>query len=164
MSKEFSFDVVCEFDFQELRNAVDQVEREAKTRYDLKNSEIEIDLKDDQIEVKAGNAMEIAAVEGILLQKMVNRKVSPKTLDHQEIEAIGGSRSKKVYKLIKSLDSENAKKISKLIKERVPKVKASIQGEAVRISGKAKDDLQEAIGVLSEEEVLDLPLSFTNYR
>jgi len=164
MAKESSFDIVSEFDFQELKNAVEQVKKETTTRYDLKTADITIDLTEDTITITAENAMHLQSTESILTQKMVNRKVSPKILDHQEIEMVGGGKAKKIYKLIKSLDQENAKVISKLIRDNVPKVKSSIQGDAVRVSGKSKDDLQAVMGMLKEAKEVKVPLQFTNYR
>src|SRR3989339_1236777 len=142
MASDFSFDIVSQFDAQELRNAVDQVRREVSTRYDLKDSHIEIDLTENDINVNTVNEYQMQAVMGILIQKLINRSLSPKILDPQKIEDAGGMRFKQLIKLIKALDQETAKKLSKMIRDNFPKVKPTIQGDSVRVSSKSKDDLQ----------------------
>ncbi len=160
---EFSFDIVSEFDFQELRNAIDQTKRETSTRFDLKDSDIEIELNQDAIDLNIASEHQSDAVLGIVIQKIVNRKISPKILDPQKIEASGGMRFRQSIKLIKSLDQENAKKISKFIRDNFPKAKASIQGDTVRISSKSKDDLQAVMNGVKNIGI-EVPLQFTNYR
>lgn len=157
-------DIVVRFDFQELRNAVDQAKREATTRYDLKDSAIEIELTDDKITLNTANEYQIEAVFGILLQKVISRGISPEVLDRQAASEIGGMRFKQEIKLIKALDAENAKKISKMIRDAFPKVKPTIQGDTVRVASKSIDELQAVIAMLKKDEKLNLPLEFTNYR
>lgn len=164
MAQEHSMDVVSEFDFQELRNAIDQARREATTRYDLKDSKVEIDLQDDKIVINAESEYQIQAVDGIILQKMINRGVSPKIFKRKKAEAVGGMRMQQEVELIKALDQENAKKISKIVRDSLPKVKANIQGSTVRLVSKSIDDLQEAQKVLMEDKTFEVPLQFTNYR
>jgi len=157
-------DVVSEFDFQELRNAVDQARREATTRYDLKDANIEIDLQDDKIVIDAASEFQTQAVDGIVLQKAINRGVSPKIFKRKKAEAAGGMRFKQEVELVKSLDQENAKKISKIVRDNFPKVKANIQGSTVRLVAKSIDDLQAARKALLEDKSIEVPIQFTNYR
>ncbi|MFA5828927.1 MAG: YajQ family cyclic di-GMP-binding protein [Candidatus Gracilibacteria bacterium] len=163
MASEFSFDVVSEFDFQELRNAVDQVQREILTRYDFKGTHTEVTLSDDNIVVLVPDTMKLKAVQDMLFQKVVNRKLSPKIFKLGDPEPAAMGALRQTITLIKVLDQETSKKISKIIKEKFPKVKASIQGDSVRISSKSKDDLQAAMAQLRQES-LSVPLDFTNFR
>ncbi len=163
MASEFSFDVVSEFDFQELRNAVDQVQREILTRYDFKGLHVEVTLNDDNIIVLAPDTMKLKAIQDMLFQKTVNRKLSPKIYKLGEPEPAANGALRQTITLIKTLDQETCKKISKTIKDKFPKVKPSIQGDAVRVSSKSKDDLQAVMAQLRAES-LNVPLSFTNFR
>lgn len=164
MAKESSFDIVSEFDMQELRNAVEQTKKETATRYDLKGADITIELTDNDLTVTTEDSMQLQAVESILLQKIVNRKVSPKVLAPAETQTVGGGKVQKKHDLVKSLDQENAKKISKMIRDKFPKIKASIQGDTIRVSSKSRDELQAIIKLLQESEDISVPLQFTNYR
>lgn len=164
MAGEFSFDIVSEFDEQELRNAVDQTKREIQNRYDFKGTNTEITLNEDDILVMAQDKMKLKAVQDVLFQKLVNRKLSPKILDIKDPEDAAGMMFKQTMKLVKVLNQEQCKKITKMIKDNFPKVKTSIQGETVRVSAKSKDDLQAVMGKLREGKEIDAPLQFTNYR
>jgi len=164
MASEYSFDVVSQFDLQELRNAVDQAQREIVNRYDLKGTGTTLTLNDDDLTVAAPDTMKLKAVQDVLFQKLVNRKLSPKILDIQEPEPAAGGTLRQVMKMIKALDSDQCKTISKHIKDHFPKVKSSIQGESVRVASKNKDDLQAVMTSLREKKDLSAPLSFTNYR
>lgn len=164
MASEHSMDISVDFDFQEMRNAIDQAKRDATNRYDLKDAGIEIELGDEEVKVTAQSDYQIEAVFGIIVQKMIGRSLSAKILDRQKIEEIGGMRVRQEMKLRKVLDQEGAKKISKMIRDEFPKCKASIQGETVRVSGKSINDLQLIQAMLNKDEQLDLPLSFGNYR
>ncbi len=164
MADEHSMDIVVDFDFQEMTNAVDQCKREALNRYDLKNSNLEIELTDTEFKVNTENEFQIEAVHDILSRRMTARNLSPRILDRQKIEEAGGMRMRQTMKLIKVLDQETAKIVSKLIKENFPKSKASIQGDAVRISSKSIDDLQAIIAFLRTRPEIKIPLQFTNYR
>ncbi len=164
MAQEHSMDVVSEFDLQELRNAVDQARREVSTRYDLKDSNIEIELSADKLVFNADSEYQLQAVDGIVLQKIINRGVSPKVLKRNKAEPVGGMRWKQEIDLIKSLDQESAKLISKIVRDSLPKVKANIQGSTVRLVSKSIDDLQEARTVLSADKSIEVPLQYTNYR
>lgn len=166
MAKECSFDVVSEFDKQELLNAVDQTKREVSSRFDLKDSNSEIELEADKvITITTSDDMKIRNIYDILQSKLVKRNLSIRILDPQGIENALGGRVKQTYKLRKGLTQELAKKIAADIKESKIKVQTSIQGDQVRVSGKDKDDLQAVIKMLREnEEKYDYPLQFTNYR
>ncbi|MEB3271621.1 MAG: YajQ family cyclic di-GMP-binding protein [Synechococcus sp.] len=163
MAESFSFDVVSDFDRQELVNAVDQVRRDVSTRYDLKDSNTEISLEDTSLTITTASEMTLQAVEDILRQKATKRNLSLKIFDLQTPEPVGGNRVKQVIKLRKGLSQELAKKLSKLVRDQVKKVTVAIQGESLRITGKSKDDLQQVIQLLKAED-LEVPLQFENYR
>ena len=164
MADDHSMDVVVNFDMQEMKNAVDQCKREALNRYDLKDSNLEIELTDTEFKVNAENEFQIEAVYDILSRKMAGRNISPKILDRQKIEEAGGMRMRQVMKLLKVLDQETSKIITKLMKENFPKAKSSIQGDTVRISSKSIDDLQAIMSFLKMRPEMKIPLLFTNYR
>ncbi len=166
MAKDASFDIVSEFDKQELLNAVDQVKRELNTRFDLKdsNSDIEI-IEDKSINIATNDEMKLKNIFDILQSKLIKRNLSLKILDPQKIENALGGNVKQEIKLKKGLTTELAKKIVSIIKDTKLKVQASIQGDSVRVTGKSRDDLQEVIKVLkSKEDSIDAPLQFNNYR
>ena len=166
MAKDCSFDVVSEFDKQELVNAIDQVRRDLTSRFDLKNSNSTIDLEADKsITITTNDDMKLRNIYDILQSKLVKRGISIKILDAQPIENALGGNVRQVYNLRKGLTQELAKKIVADIKDSKLKVQASIQGEQVRVTGKSKDDLQTVIQLLrSNEDKYDAPLQFTNYR
>ena len=166
MAKDCSFDVVSEFDRQELVNAVDQVKRDLTSRFDLKNSNSSIDLEGEKsITITTYVEMKLRYIYDILQSKLVKRGLSIKILDAQSIENALGGNVRQVFNLKKGLTQELAKKIVADIKDSKLKVQASIQGEQVRVSGKSRDDLQTVIQLLRKnEEKYDAPLQFTNYR
>lgn len=166
MAKDSSFDIVSEFDRQELLNAVDQVKRDLQSRFDLKNSNSDIELDSDKfITITTSDDMKLRNIYDILQTKLVKRGLSIKILDAQAVENALGGNVRQVYNLRKGLTQELAKKIVADIKDSKLKVQASIQGDQVRVTGKSKDDLQEVIKLLrSNEEKYDYPLQFTNYR
>ena len=166
MAKDCSFDIVSEFDKQELVNAVDQVKRELTTRFDLKGSNSDVVLDADKsITITTNDDMKLRNILDILQSKMIKRGLSIKILDAQTIENALGGNVRQVFNLKKGLTQELAKKIVADIKNTKLKVQASIQGEQVRVSGKSKDDLQDVIKLLrSNEDKYDYPLQFTNYR
>ncbi len=166
MAKDCSFDIVSEFDKQELVNAVDQVKREINSRFDLKdsNSDVILDM-DKSITITTNDEMKLRNIVDILQTKMIKRNLSIKILDAQTIENALGGNVRQVFNLKKGLTQELAKKITADIKNTKLKVQASIQGEQVRVSGKDKDDLQAVIKMLREkEDSYDVPLQFQNYR
>ena len=163
MAESFSFDVVSDFDRQELVNALDQVRRDVSTRYDLKDSKTEIDLEETAITITTASDMTLQAVEDILRQKATKRNLSLKIFDFQPAEPVGGNRVQQVVKLRKGLSQELAKSLSKTVRDNLKKVTVAIQGESLRVTGKSKDDLQQAIGLLKAQDV-EVPLQFENYR
>ena len=164
MAKDCSFDIVSEFDKQELVNAVDQVKREIGSRFDLKNTNSDVELEADKsITITTSDEMKLRNIYDILQSKLVKRNLSIKILDPQAIENALGGNVRQIYNLKKGLTQELAKKIVADIKSSKIKVQASIQGEQVRVSGKDKDDLQAVIKMLREKDY-DYPLQFTNYR
>ena len=166
MAKDCSFDVVSEFDKQELVNAIDQVKRDLTSRFDLKNSNSDINLDADKsITITTNDDMKLRNIYDILQSKLIKRGISTKILDPQAIENALGGNVRQVFNLRKGLTQELAKKIVSDIKDSKLKVQASIQGEQVRVSGKSRDDLQAVIQMLrGNEEKYDAPLQFTNYR
>ena len=166
MAEECSFDVVSEFDKQELVNAVDQVKREIISRFDFKNSNSEIELEADKtITIKTSDDMKLRNIIDILQSKLTKRNLSIKILDPQAIESALGGSVRQVFKLRKGLSQELAKKVIADIKDSKIKVQASIQGDQVRVVGKDKDDLQEVISLLrTNGDKYDYPLQFQNYR
>ena len=166
MAKDASFDIVSEFDKQELVNALDQVKRELTTRFDLKGSNSDVNLDADKsITITTNDEMKLKNILDILQSKMIKRGLSIKILDAQTVENALGGNVRQVFNLKKGLTQELAKKIVADIKNTKLKVQASIQGEQVRVSGKDKDDLQSVIKMLREnEDKYEVPLQFQNYR
>ena len=166
MAKDCSFDVVSEFDRQELVNAVDQVKRDVASRFDLKDSGSSVELEADKtITITTSDEMKLKNINDILQSKLVKRNLSIRILEPQPVENALGGKVRQVFKLRKGLTQELAKKIASAIKDSKLKVQASIQGEQVRVSGKSKDDLQDVIKLLKEkEDSFNIPLQFTNYR
>jgi uncharacterized protein YajQ (UPF0234 family) len=161
----YSFDVVSDFDRQELVNTLDQVRRDVGQRYDLKDSNTDIELEDAAVVITTASDMTLQAVEDVLRAKATKRNLSLKIFDFQAPEAVGGNRVKQVIQLKKGLSQELAKKMSKIVRDELKKVTVAIQGESLRITGKSKDDLQQVIQLLrSKEDELDVPLQFENYR
>lgn len=165
MASEYSFDIVAQFDMQEVRNAVDQVKREISTRYDFRGSGASVELGEELVTIVAPSEMQVGQVWDVLLQKIINRKQSPRILEKGEIKPVGGMQFKMEVKLVKALTQEKCKAVAAQIKEGGFKAKPSIQGDAVRVTSKDKDELQAIIAFLrSKEEALELALTFQNYR
>ena len=166
MAKDCSFDIVSEFDKQELVNAIDQVKRDISSRFDLKNSNSDVLLEADKmITITTSDDMKLKNIFDILQSKLVKRGLSIKLLDPLPVENALGGNVRQVFNLKKGLTQELAKKIVSDIKDTKLKVQASIQGEQVRVTGKSKDDLQEVIKMLrGNEDKYNYPLQFTNYR
>ncbi len=163
MADNFSFDIVSEFDRQELVNAVDQAMREIQTRYDLKDTKTTLDLGDEAIVVNTSSDFTLEAVHSILQTKAIKRNLSLKIFDYGKIESSSGNRVRQEIKLKKGIPQDMGKQISKLIRDEFKKVQGSIQGDAVRVSAKSKDDLQAVMQRLKQEEY-PVALQFTNYR
>ena len=166
MAKDCSFDIVSEFDKQELVNAIDQVKRELTTRFDLKGSNSDVVLDTDKcITITTNDDMKLKNIIDILQSKMIKRNLSIKILDAQPVENALGGNVRQVFNLKKGLTQELSKKIVADIKNTKLKVQASIQGEQVRVSGKDKDDLQAVIKMLRDNaDNYNVPLQFQNYR
>lgn len=166
MAKDCSFDIVSEYNKQELVNAIDQVKRELTSRFDLKNSNSQVDLDiEKSVTITTMDEMKLKNIVDILQSKLTKRNLSLKILDAQQMENALGGNVRQVFNLKKGLTQELAKKIVADIKATKLKVQASIQGEQIRVTGKDKDDLQAVIQELRKnEDKYDAPLQFTNYR
>lgn len=160
-----SFDVVSEVNMQEVKNAVDQVQREIGTRYDFKGSKSSIELKEKetQIIIIADDKMKLSAVQDILRQKLAKRGVSAKSIEWKDPIPAGGDLLRQELVIKQGLSQEETKRVTKSIKEMKEKVSAAIQGAQVRVTGKKKDDLQTVIAQL-RKLLPDLELQFTNFR
>ena len=163
MASTYSFDIVSDFDAQELVNAVDQTEREIKTRYDLKDTKTTIELNKDNIVISTNSEFTLDAIHSIMQTKAAKRNLSLKIFDYGKIESASGNRVRQDITLKRGLSSELAKQISKLIRDEFKKVQSSIQGDSVRVAAKSKDELQEIIQRLKQEDY-PVALQFTNYR
>lgn len=163
MASTFSFDIVSDFDRQELVNAIDQTVREIKSRYDLKDTKTEVELGETTITVNTDSEFTLDAVHTLLQTKAAKRNLSLKIFDYGKVETASGNRVRQEITLKKGIDQETAKKISKLIRDEYKKVQASIQGDAVRVSAKSKDDLQTVIQAIKQQD-WPVALQFTNYR
>jgi uncharacterized protein YajQ (UPF0234 family) len=165
MAGEVSFDVVSDFDRQELVNALDQVRREVATRFDFKGAKVELELGKDEIILRTDSEMRARSIRDLVESKAVRRNLSLKIFDWGDVEPAGGNTIRQRIGLRRGLPEDLAKKISKLIRDDFPKVKSQIQGDAVRVSGKSKDDLQRVISRLREDgESYPVALQFQNYR
>jgi len=165
MAESFSFDVVSDFERQELVNALDQVKREISQRYDLKGTDSEVNLDKENIYITTNSELTLNAVNDIIRQKAIKRNLSLKIFDYGEIEAVSGNKVKQTIKLKQGINQEIAKKISKNIRDQIKKINVSINGETLRVSSKSKNDLQLAIKLLSDlEESLNIPLKASNFR
>jgi len=163
MAGESSFDVVSDFDVQELRNALDQVRREVAQRYDFKGVQVDLDQGRNELTLVTSDEYRAEAVKDLIESKAVRRNLSLKIFDWGKVEPVGGNRVRQRIGLRRGLSEENAKKITKIIRDEFPKCHGQIQGDAVRVSSKNKDDLQRVIARLRELD-LDVALQFVNYR
>mgnify|MGYP001310926949 FL=1 len=158
-----SFDTVCDPDMVEVRNAVDNAAKEIGTRFDFKGTSAAIELKDKEITLLGDAEFQLQQVEDILRGKLTKRGVDVRFLDKGKVEKIGGDKVRQLVKVKSGIATEDGKKIQKLIKESKLKVQAAIQGDAVRVTGAKRDDLQAAMALI-KSELKDLPLSFNNFR
>ncbi len=163
MASTYSFDIVSEFDRQELVNAVDQAQREISNRYDLKNTKTEIELGENSIIINSDSDFSLQSIHTVLNTKAAKRNLSLKIFDYGKVDSASGGRVRQEVKLKKGIDKEIAKKITKIVKDDFKKVQASIQGDAVRVTAKSKDELQQVIQRIKQED-FPLALQFTNYR
>jgi uncharacterized protein YajQ (UPF0234 family) len=158
-----SFDVVCEANMIEVKNAIEQSNKEISTRFDFKGSDARVEHKEHELTAFADDDFKLGQVKDVLLSKMAKRNVDVRFLDYGKIEKIGGDKVKQVITVKKGVSGDLAKKIVRLVKDSKIKVQASIQGDAVRVSGTKRDDLQSVIALL-RKDVTDTPLDFNNFR
>jgi cyclic-di-GMP-binding protein len=163
MAGDISFDVVSDFDEQELRNALDQVRREAGQRYDFKGVTVDLTQAKDELTLVTDDEYRATALKDLIESKAIRRNLSLKIFDWGKVEPAGGNHVRQVIKLRRGLPEDVAKRITKLIREEFPKVKSQIQGDAVRVSGKSRDELQKVIVRLRELDE-PVPFQFENYR
>lgn len=165
MPAESTFDIVSEFERQELVNAVDQTQREVRTRYDLKDSKTDLTLGDKELTITTDSELHLSAVRDVLETKAIRRGLSLKIFSYGPVEEISGSRVRQVITLQQGIPEEVARKLQKLIRESFPKVQPRIQGETLRVGSKSKDELQGVIKLVKEhQDEFTIPLQFTNYR
>lgn len=165
MADTSSFDVVSDFNRQELVNTIDQTLRDVHTRYDLKESKTEITLEDKSITVTSDSEYHLTAIKDLLQSKAIKRGLSLKVFKFGKVEPASGGRYRQVIDLQKGLSDDLAKSLNKEIKTSFPRVQSQIQGDALRVTAKSKDELQKVIQLLrSKEEALPVALQFTNYR
>ena len=158
-----SFDVVSEVDKQELKNAVDQTNKEVSTRFDFKGSDARVEQKEFVLTVFADDDFKLDQVKDVLNNKLVKRNIDIRTVDAGEIQKVSGGKVKQEITIKVGVETELAKKIIRLLKDSKLKVQGAIQGETVRVSGAKRDVLQEAIALL-RKEITELPLQFNNFR
>ena len=159
-----SFDVVSEVDRQELKNAVDQAQRELANRFDFKNTDSSIEQKDLILTVRTSSEDRLRALKLLLEEKVVKRQVSLKGIDWGKVETASGESVRQVVTVKVGINSDKAREINKLIKEKGPKgVSSQTQGEQIRVTGKKRDDLQETMSLLKSSD-LEVPLQFENFR
>jgi uncharacterized protein YajQ (UPF0234 family) len=165
MAGDASFDVVSDYDRQELVNALDQVRREVQTRYDFKGATADLELGKDEITLTVDSELRAQAMRDLIESKAVRRGLSLKVFDWGKVEPAGGSLLRQRIGLRKGLPEDIAKRISKLLRDDFPKTKGQIQGDAVRVTSKSKDELQKVITRLREDaDEYPVALQFQNYR
>jgi len=160
-----SFDTVCEANFVEIKNAIDNTSKEINTRFDFKGTSAAVELKekDKEIIMYGDAAFQLDQVEDVLRNKLTKRNVDIRFLDKGDMQKIGGDKVKVHIKVKNGIEAEAAKKITKLLKESKLKVQAAIQGDAIRVTGVKRDDLQGAMALI-RSEITDMPVSFDNFR
>jgi cyclic-di-GMP-binding protein len=158
-----SFDTVCEANLVEVKNAVENTAKEIGTRFDFKGTSAAIEIKDKEITLFGDADFQLTQVEDILRNKLTKRSVDVRFLDMGDVQKIGGDKVKQVVKVRNGIESEQAKKIQRLVKDSKLKVQAAIQGDAIRVTGAKRDDLQAAMALI-RKDIVDVPLSFNNFR
>ena len=158
-----SFDTVLEPNLVEVKNAIEQTAKEIGIRFDFKGSSAAVELKDKEITLYADSDFQIGQVDDILRNKLTKRSVDVRFLDAGKIEKIGGDKVKQVLKVRNGIATEDGKKIQQILKNSKLKLQAAIQGDAVRVTGAKRDDLQAAMALV-RQQMADLPLSFNNFR
>jgi len=165
MPAESTFDIVSDFDRQELVNAVDQARREVTTRYDLKDSKTEIVLSEKELTITTESEMHLTAVRDLIQTKALRRNLSIKIFKFGPIQEVSGGRVRQVALLQRGIPEDVAKKLAKLIRDHFPKVQTRIQGDVLRVGSKSRDELQAVIRLVKEhQDEFTIPLQFTNYR
>ena len=158
-----SFDTVCEANLVEVKNAVENTAKEIATRFDFKGTSASIEIKDKDITLIGDADFQLTQIEDVLRNKLTKRNVDVRFLDMGDVQKIGGDKVKQVIKVRNGIETEVSKKIQRLIKDSKLKVQAAIQGDAVRVTGAKRDDLQAAMALI-RKDIADLPLSFNNFR
>lgn len=165
MASENSFDIVSDFDHQELVNAVDQAQRDIQTRFDLKDTKTSLTLTKTDLTIETDSEMTLTSVRDILETKALRRKLSLKIFSYGPAQDVSGGRVRQVVTLQKGINSDLAKKIAKQIRDKFPKIQPRIQGETLRVASKSRDELQAVIAYMREREGdIEVPLQFTNFR
>ncbi len=166
MADLYSFDIVSEYNLQELDNALDQARREFSTRFDFKGVPVEIEKEKEELKIITADEFKLNSVLEVLQQKLIKRGISQRVLDlSKKVEPAHNAQVRKLIPLKKGLKQEIAKKITALLRDTFPKTKTQIMGESIRVSSKDKDELQAIINFLrTKETVLDTALQFSNYR
>jgi hypothetical protein len=163
MAGEISFDVVSDFDEQELRNALDQVRREVQQRYDFKGVHVELTQEKSQLTLVTDDEFRARAIRDLIESKALRRGLSLKIFEWGEVEPAGGNKVRQRIGLRRGLPDDLARKLVKMIRDQFPKVQPRVQGDAIRVAGKSKDELQRVIVRLRELDET-VPLQFENYR
>ncbi|BCE02172.1 YajQ family cyclic di-GMP-binding protein [Marinicellulosiphila megalodicopiae] len=157
-----TFDIVSELDKHELTNAIDQASKIVANRFDFKGSDASFSLSEKMVTIKAESEFQIEQMQDMLFDAFIKRKLDVKALDYQEVQQ-AGKEVKLIANVKEGIDSDNARKVVKLIKSSKIKVQAAIQGEQVRVTGKKRDDLQQVMQLIRESE-MDIPVQFNNFR
>ncbi len=158
-----SFDTVCEANLVEVKNAVDNTAKEIATRFDFKGTPAAIELKEKEITLIGDADFQLTQIEDILRNKLTKRSVDVRFLDKGDVQKMGGDKVKQVIKVRNGIETEVSKKLQRMIKDSKLKVQAAIQGDAVRVTGAKRDDLQAAMALI-RKDIPDIPLSFNNFR
>ena len=158
-----SFDTVCEADLTEVKNGVENTAKEIATRFDFKGTSAKVEIKDKEITMVGDAEFQLTQIEDVLRNKLTKQEVDVRFLDKGDVQKMGGDKVKVVIKVRNGIETEVSKKIQRLIKDSKLKVQAAIQGDAVRVTGAKRDDLQAAMALI-KKDIADLPLSFNNFR
>jgi len=166
MAKDHYFDISAKLDMMEMKNAIEQAKKEVATRFDFKGIMVDIDLNEKAkvLNLSSSSDSKIDALKDIVLSKMIKRGLSPKSLEEVKTEGISGGNVKVVYRIIDTIEKDEAKKITKAIKDAKLKVTPALQGDEIRVSGKKIDDLQAVIALVRKMEDLKAPLVFGNFK
>ncbi len=166
MAKDHYFDISAKLDMMEMKNAIEQAKKEVATRFDFKGIMVEIELNEKAkvLNLSSSSDSKIDALKDIVLSKMIKRGLSPKSLEEVKTEGISGGNVKVVYRIIDSIEKDEAKKIVKAIKDAKLKVTPAIQGDEIRVTGKKIDDLQSVIALVRKIDDLKAPLVFGNFK